>query len=85
MQPTQKQPFQDHATTANVCDIIAIKNAFPKSFDRVGNMPGTYTIKTDPSIAPVQHARCKIPIECKEQIEKGTSTHGGPTDHHNSY
>ena len=70
VQPTQKQPFQDHVTTADVQDIAAIKNAFPKSFDRVGNMPGTYTIRTDPSIPPVQHARCKVLNECKEQIEK---------------
>ena len=33
---SEKQPFPDHATTANVCDIVAIKKAFPKSFDRVG-------------------------------------------------
>ena len=63
-----KQPFQDHSpqpipvsqdhfTTADVCDIITIKNAFPKSFDQLGNMPGTYTICTDPTIPPVQHAR----------------------------
>ena len=33
-------------------------------------MPGTYTIRTDSSIPPVQHARHKVPMECKEQIEK---------------
>ena len=33
-------------------------------------MPGTYTIRPDPYIPPVQHTRCKVPIECKEQIEK---------------
>ena len=33
--------LQDHFTTANVCDIIPIKKAFPKPFDQVGNMPGT--------------------------------------------
>ena len=70
MQPTQKQPFQDYATIANVPNKVAIKKAFPRSFDEVGNMPGTYTIRTDPSIPPVQHARCKVLIECKEQIEK---------------
>ena len=56
VQPRQKQPFQDHptqsvsisqdhVTTANVCDIVAIKKAFPMSVDQVGNMPGTYTIR----------------------------------------
>ena len=38
---SQKQLFQDHFTAADVCDIIAMKKAFPKSFDHVGNMPGT--------------------------------------------
>ena len=33
-------------------------------------MPGTYTICTDPSIPPVQHARQKVLSEYKEQIEK---------------
>ena len=61
---------QDHFTIADVHDIITIKKAFPKSFDWVGNIPGTYTICTDPSIPPVQYARWKVPIEYKEQIEK---------------
>ena len=47
-----------------------MKKAFPKSFDHVGNMPGTYTIHLDPSVPPAQHARWKVPIEYKEQIEK---------------
>ena len=33
-------------------------------------MPGVYTICLDPSTPPVQHARCKVPIECREAIEK---------------
>ena len=33
-------------------------------------MPGTYTIWLDPSIPPAQHARRKVPIEYKEQIER---------------
>ena len=47
-----------------------MKKAFPKSFDCVGNMPGTYRIWPDPSVPPAQHARRKVPIEYKEQIEK---------------
>ena len=47
---------QDHLTTESVTDIIALKNAFPNSFDTTGNMPGQYTIRLDPSIPPVQHA-----------------------------
>ena len=67
---SQKQLFQDHFTAPDVCDIIAMKKAFPKSSDHVGNMPGTYTICLDPSVPPAQHARRKVPIEYKEQIEK---------------
>ena len=61
---------QDHITTESVKDIIALKNAFPNSFDTTGNMPGQYTIRVDTSIHPVQHARRKVPIEAKEEIEK---------------
>ena len=67
---SQKQSFQDHFTTADVHDIVAMKKVFPKSFDHVGNMPGTYTMCLDPSVPPAQHARRKVPIEYKEQIEK---------------
>ena len=61
---------QDHLTTESVKDIIALKNAFPNSFDTTGNMPGQYTIKVDTSIHPVQHTRRKVPIEAREEIEK---------------
>ena len=67
---SQKQLFQDHFTAIDVSDIIAMKKAFPKSFDHVGNMPGTYTIHLDPSVPPAQHAWRKVPIEYKEHIEK---------------
>ena len=33
-------------------------------------MPGQYTIRVDTSIHHVQHARRKVPIEAKEEIEK---------------
>ena len=56
-------------STAIVQDIIALKQVFPDSFDTIGNMSGTYTIRTDPYVAPVQHAQWKIPIEYQEQIE----------------
>ena len=51
-------------------DITCLKNAFPNSLDTTGNMPGQYTIKVDLSIHPVQHARRKVPIEAREEIEK---------------
>ena len=33
-------------------------------------MSGEYDIKTNPSVPPVQHGRCKVPIEHKAEIEK---------------
>ena len=39
-------------------------------FYMVGNMPGKYSIKLDSTVTPVQHARCKVPIHYKEEIEK---------------
>ena len=66
----KNNPFQDHPTTEDVKDIIAIKKVFPESFDHVGSLPGIYTMHLDPSIPPAQHARRKVPIECKDQIEK---------------
>ena len=69
-QSSKNQPFQDHFTTDTVCNIIALKQAFPQSFDRVGSLPGTYTICTEPPIPPVQHAHCEVPVEYKEPIEK---------------
>ena len=66
----QKQVIPRPFTAADVRDIIAMKKAFPKSFQHVGNMPGTYTICIHPSVPPAQHARRKVPIEYKEQIAK---------------
>ena len=51
-------------------DIFSLKQAFPTSFDTVGNMPGKYPIKIDATVPPVQHARCKVSIHYKEEIEK---------------
>ena len=41
------------ASTTVVQDIIALKWAFLDTFDTIGNMPGTYTIRTDPTVTPV--------------------------------
>ena len=49
---------------------MVLKRAFPDSFDTIGNMHSTYTISTDPSVPPVQHARWKFPIEYRDQIEQ---------------
>ena len=55
---------------AQVQDIMVLKKAFPDSFDTIGNMPGTYTIRTDPSVPPAQHARQKVLIKYRDHIEK---------------
>ena len=33
-------------------------------------MSGEYDIKTDLTVLPVQHGRCKVSIEYKDEIEK---------------
>ena len=43
-------------------------------------MSGKYTIHLDPTVPPVQHARCKIPIHYKEEIED-TERDGTATNH----
>ena len=47
-----------------------LKTLYPNSFDWIGDMSGEYDIKTDPCVLPVQHGRCKVPIEHKAEIEK---------------
>ena len=68
--PIGNHSFQDHFTTANDKDIFSLKQAFPTSFDTVGNLPGKYSIKIDTTVPPVQHARRKVPIHYKEEIER---------------
>ena len=51
-------------------DITTLMEAFPRSFDIVSNMHCQYTIRTDPSVKPMQNACHKVPIELGEKIEK---------------
>ena len=53
---------------ASITDKEQLTAMYPNSFDRIGSLKGEYTIKIDPSIAPVQQARRKVPIESKEAI-----------------
>ena len=48
---TKTTPPNNHNTlaTAAAHDIISLKKTFPNAFDTIGNMPGTYTICTDPN------------------------------------
>ena len=43
---------------------------FSNSFDCIRDMSGEYDIKTDLTLLPAQHGRCKVPIEYKDEIEK---------------
>ena len=44
--------LQDHFSTKDIGDIFSLKQAFPTSFDTVGNMSGKYTIHLDPTVIP---------------------------------
>ena len=66
----QSPPVTSPHNVSQVRDIMVLKRAFPDSFDAIGNMPSTCTIRTDPSVPPVQHPRWKVPIEYRDQIEK---------------
>ena len=47
-----------------------LQTLFPNGFDCISDMYDEYEIKTDPTVLPVQHRRCKVPIEYKDEIEK---------------
>ena len=49
---------------------MVLRRAFLDPFETTGNMPGTYTIRTDLAIHPVQHAWQKVNIQFRDQIEK---------------
>ena len=42
---------------------------FLESFDKIGSMSGKHNIKLEPNILPVQHERCRVSLEAKEEIE----------------
>ena len=63
-------PATSPCYTPQVWDIIVLKQVFPNSFDTIGNMPRTYTIRTNRVFPPLQHTWQKVPIEYHEQIEK---------------
>ena len=65
----ENHSLQDHSSTKMSEIFFSLKQAFPTSFHTVGNMSGKYTIHLDHTVTPVQHARCKVPIHYKEEIE----------------
>ena len=67
----QSPPVTSPHSVSQVRDIMVLKRAFPDSFDTIGNMPSTYTIRTDPSVPQVQHARQKVPNRLQGSDRKG--------------
>ena len=64
----REKPIFHEPVGTLITDKEQLTAMYPNSFDRIGSLKGEYTIKIDPSVAPVQQARCKVPIESKEGI-----------------
>ena len=64
----REKPIFHEPVGALITDKEQLTTMYPNSFDRIGSLKGEYTIKIDPSVAPVQQARRKVPIESKEAI-----------------
>ena len=64
----REKPIFHEPVGALITDKEQLTAMYPNSFDRIGSLKGEYTIKIDPSVAPVQQARHKVPIESKEAI-----------------
>ena len=64
----REKPIFHEPVGASIKDKEQLTAMYLNSFDRIGSLKGEYTIKIDPSVAPVQQARCKVPIESKEAI-----------------
>ena len=64
----REKPIFHEPVGTLITDKEQLTAMYPNSFDRIGSLKGEYTIKIDPSVAPVQQARRKVPIESKEAI-----------------
>ena len=64
----REKPIFHEPVGALIIDKEQLTAMYLNSFDRIGSLKGEYTIKIDPSIAPVQQARHKVPNESKEAI-----------------
>ena len=64
----KEKPIFHEPVGAKITDKEQLTAMYPNSFDRIGSLKGEYTIKIDPTIAPVQQARRKLPIESKQAI-----------------
>ena len=70
LQALQFNPIYMEPGSIQINSTRDLQALYPNSFDQIGDMSGKYNIKTDPSVLPVQHGRCKVPIEHKVEIEK---------------
>ena len=64
----REKPIFHEPVGAKITDKEQLTAMYPNSFDRIGSLKGEYTIKIDPTIAPVQQARHKVTTESKEAI-----------------
>ena len=64
----REKPIFHEPVGTLITDKEQLTAMYPNSFDRIGSLKGEYTIKIDPTIAPVQQVRCKVPTESKEDI-----------------
>ena len=51
-------------------DVTELKAEFPKSFDTLGDLKGTYRLVADPSVSPVVHGNRKYAIQRKLAIKQ---------------
>ena len=64
----REKPIFHEPVGALITDKEQLTAMYLNSFDRIGSLKGEYTIKIDPSIAPVQQVRHLVTIESKEAI-----------------
>ena len=50
---SKEKPILHEPVGAKVTDVEQLRNMYPNSFDRLGSLKGEYTIKIDPTVAPV--------------------------------
>ena len=64
----REKPIFHEPVGSKITDKEQLTAMYPNSFHRISSSKGEYTIKINPTVAPVQQARCKVPIESKEAI-----------------
>ena len=67
---SREAPIYHEPGTVSCKTVEDLKKLYPNSFDRLGSLKGAYNIRVDPTVKPATHARRKVPIESKEEIDK---------------